>query len=155
MITLIKFMNKDLDLDLFKQEYLVAGLPEYGMLLAGFTRMGRQQYEPFASTQIISSQTDPGGGPDITDSADPGELRFRYEVALTAPQEAALDALLIAHDATQKSDIQIEREKDVTAKDQFIETFHDWDTLTALQKDNRTQELFRVVARLLDRGAII
>ena len=150
MATLIKFMNKDLDLDLFKQEYLATGLPEYGMLIAGFTRMGRQQYEPFASTQVISTAT---GQPDVT--AEPGELQFRYAVALTAPQEATLDAFLAAHDASLKSDVQINRERDVTAKDQFIQTYQDWDTLTDIQKDNRTQELFRVVARILDRSANI
>jgi len=155
METYVKIMNKDLDLDLFKQEYLATGLPEYGLLLAGFTRIGRQQYEPFASTQIISSRTDPLGGPDITDSADPGELRFRYEVALTVPQDASLETFLIAHDASLKSDVQVNRERDITSKDQFIQTYHDWDTLTDLQKDNRTQELFRVVARILDRTANI
>lgn len=151
MVTLIKIMNKDLNFSLFQQEYSALGLSPLSLLLAGFTRVPKGNYEPFASRQVISSASDPGGGPDITDSADPGELRFKFEVALTGPEEASLDAFLTAHNATQQSDAQINEARDITAKDQFIQTFQDWDTLTAVQKDNRTQELFRAVARLIDK----
>lgn len=152
MATLIKFMNKDLNFDRLRDEIIVAGLPsEFGLLIAGFTRVNKRLYEPFLTAQVISTASDPAGGPDITDSADPGELRFRHDPALSGPDEATLDGLLTAHDASLLSKSQQNSDNDITAKEQFVQTYQDWGTLTDTQKDNRTKELFRAVARLIDK----
>ncbi len=151
MTTLIKTMNKDMNFERFHEEMSVAGLPtDFGALLAGFNRISQRLYEPFLSTQIISRSTDPAGGPDITDSADPGELRFNFDPDLTAPQETTLDGVLTAHDATNLSTNQQNRDSDIAAIAPLVNNYQNWGTLSNPEKDNNHRQLTRLVARLLD-----
>ena len=151
MATLVKIMNKDMNFERMREEMSVVGLPTgFGALLAGFTRINNRLHEPFLSPQIISRASDPGGGPDITDSADPGELRFRFDLVLTALQETTLDGVLTAHDATNLSTSQQSNDTDIAAIAPLVNNFQNWGSLTAAQKDNNHRQLTRLVARLLD-----
>lgn len=144
-------MNKDMNFERLREEMSVAGLPtDFGALLAGFTNINNRLYEPFASTQVISTATDPAGGPDITDSAEPGELRFDYVPDLTGPQQATLDGVLAAHDATNLSTGQQNDDTDIVAIPALVSNFQNWGSLNAAAKDNNHRQLTRLVARLLD-----
>ncbi len=150
MATLVKFMNKDMNFERLREEIIAAGLPSgFGALLAGFTRINGRLYEPFLTTQVISTASDPGGGPDITDSADPGELRFRFDPDLTGPQETTLDGVLTAHDATNLSTGQQNNDSDIAAIAPLVSNYQNWGSLNAAQKDNNHRQLTRLVARLL------
>lgn len=151
MATLVKFMNKDLNFERLREEMSVAILPvSFGSLIAGFTQVNKRLYEPFLSTQVISSSTDPGGGLDITDSADPGELRFNFDPDLTAAQETTLDGVLTAHDATNLSTNQQNKDTDIAAIAPLVSNYQNWGSLTPAQKDNNQRQLTRLVARILD-----
>lgn len=150
MATLTKIANKDINIALLGQESEAAGVAWEGLLIAGFNRDGDRRHQPFTSRQIISSRTNPAGGV-FTDSADPGELRFRYSTALTPAQETVLDGILTSHDATQRSTSQINKDKDRAAVSGLVDTYREWNTLTNAQKQSRTRQLFRLVARLIDR----
>ena len=151
MTILIKIMNKDLNHERLRDEIEFAGLPaQSGLLIAGFTRINNRLHESFASTQIISRASDPGGGPDITDSAAPGELRFDYVPDLTAPQQVTLDGILAAHDATKLSRDQQNKDSDLAAIAPLIANFQNWGSLNNPAKDNNHRQLTRLVARLLD-----
>ena len=151
MATLIKFMNKDMNFERLREEIIAAGLPDgFGALLAGFNQVNRRLHEPFASRQVISRSSDPGGGPDITDSADPGELRFRHDPDLTGPQETTLDGVLTAHDATNLSTGQTNSDTDIAAIAPLVSNYQNWGSLTPAEKDNNHRQLTRLIARLLD-----
>jgi hypothetical protein len=143
-------MNKDLNFGLLMQEMAAAGVPIQGVLIAGFNHVGSGHYVPFVSTQVIATAT---GQPDVT--AEPGELQFRNDPALTGPQETALDGVLTAHDETQQSDIEVNRSADIVAKDLLIDRYQNWGTLSNAQKDTVLENLCRVVARLIDRSTNI
>ena len=130
---LIKIVVKDFNQDLLSQQMGTAGLLGGSLLWAGFDRINRRIYAPSA----LHGNT-------------PGELVFRYDPHLTEAQQDALDVILAAHDATQLSSNQQNKAQDEIDRQRFVQTFQDWDTLTATQQLNRTQELFRVVARLVD-----
>jgi hypothetical protein len=140
-------MNKDLNFGLLMQEMAAAGVPIQGVHIAGFDHVGSGHYVPFASTQVIATST---GQPDVT--AEPGELQFRNDLALTGPQETALDGVLVAHDETQQSDVEVNRSADIVAKDLLIDRYQNWVGLSNAQKDTVLQNLCRVVARLIDRS---
>ena len=151
MGTLVKFMNKDMNHERLREELEVAGVPpQAGLLVAGFTRINSRLYEPFLTTQIISTATDPAGGPDITNSAQPGELRFDYTPDLTEPQETTLDGVLTVHDATNLSTGQQNDDTDIAAIAPLVDNYNNWGSLTLAQKDNNHRQLTRLVARLLD-----
>jgi len=151
MATLVKIANKDINFERLREEMDAAGLPAgFGALIAGFNSINNRLHQPFLTTQIISRASDPAGGPDITDSADPGELRFRFDPDLTAPQEATLDGLLTAHDATNLSTAQQNNDTDIAAIPPLVSNYNSWGSLTLAQKDNNHRQLTRLVARLLD-----
>lgn len=135
MADLIKIVVKDFNQDLLGEEMaaVVPSLLGGGLLWRGFDRLNRNVYTP---------STVHGG--------TAGELVFKYDPELTAPREAQLDVVLAAHDATQLSSGQQNKAQDEIDRQNFVQTFNDWDTLTDAQKLNRTKELFRVVARLVD-----
>lgn len=135
MADLIKISVKDFNRDLLSQQMdaVTPSLLGGGLLWRGFERLNQRIYTP---------STVHGG--------TAGELVFRYDPDLTAPREAQLDAVLAAHDSTQLSTSQQNRARDEIDRQNFVDTFNDWLTLTDAQKLNRTRELFRVVARLVD-----
>ena len=150
MATLVKIMNKDLNLPLFREEMVAAGVPVEGATIAGFDYVGVGQYEPFTETRVISTHSDPAGGPDIEETAEPGELRFRFATVPTAPQEAIIDGVIAAHDATGQSTDQVQKQSDTAAIPILVDRWQNWDTLTNPQKDEVLKHLTRLVARLLD-----
>ncbi len=150
MVTLVKIMNKDLNLPLLREEMVAAGVPVEGATIAGFDYVGGGQYIPFTETRVISTHSDPAGGPDIEGTADPGELRFRFATVPTAPQEAIIDGVLTAHDATGQSTDQVQRQSDKDAIPILVDRWQSWGTLNNAQKDDVLKNLTRLVARLLD-----
>jgi hypothetical protein len=145
MVVVIKFADKNINPDRLHDELIAASIEPEGMLWAGFDRINNRLMEPFAETRVIATAT---GQPDTT--ADPGELHFRYPVALTAPQDAALDQLLLDHDHLQLSTAQQNKDLDEQAIPALISNFQNWGSLTPAQKDNNHRQLTRLVGRLLD-----
>ena len=143
---IVKIMNKDLNLSLLNEQLRAVGLGEHGLLLAGFKRVRKQEYEPFAGRSVIATSTT---GPD--DKADPGELRFKYDPALTSVEEATLDAILAEHVATDRSREQTNAQKDIDDAQVLADNYRSWDTLTSVQKDASNKVLTRLVARLENR----
>ncbi len=133
MAELIIVVVKDFNQELLGQEMQAAGLLGGGLLWAGFDKINRRVYSPSA----IHGNT-------------PGELRFKYEPELTEAQQVTLNGILAAHDSTQLSTGQTNKAQDEIDRQNFVDTFNDWNTLTNVQQLNRTRELFRVVARLVD-----
>lgn len=133
MAALIRIVVKDFNQHRLREEMDAAGLLGGGLLWAGFEELDRRIFTPSA----VHGNT-------------PGELRFKYDPPLTAPQETALDGVLAAHDSTNLSRSQINQDQDEVDRQNFITTFQDWNTLTNAQQLNRCRQLFRVVARLVD-----
>lgn len=144
MADVTKFAVKNLNLPLLFVELQAVGLAQSGLLVAGFEHTQNQRYRPFAVRTVI------GRSGDIVDSADPGELRFRFPNPLSTAEDTALDGVLAAHDATQKSSDQDNKQADADAVAPLVSNYRDWATLTAAQKDNNARQLTRLVARLLD-----
>jgi len=133
MAVLIKNVVKDFNRELLHEEMDAASLIGASLLWAGFTRLNKRVYTPSAAHGFTA-----------------GDLHFTYEPPLTAPQEATLDGILAAHDHTGTSTFQAHKDTDEQDRQDFVQTFNDWPTLTVAQQLNRTRRLFRVVARLLD-----
>ncbi|KKM85933.1 hypothetical protein LCGC14_1283980 [marine sediment metagenome] len=152
MHTLVKIVNKDLNLQLLLEEIDAAGLNRSGILLAGFvSRDDRTQlYTPNATRKVIGSRTVKDGVAETF--ADPGELVFSFDQALTPTEDTTLDAVLAAHDATKRTTLQLARTADDDAVPILVNNFQNWSTLTPLQKDNNHRQLTRLIARILDRG---
>jgi len=142
----------DVNLSLLKEEIAAAGLPQMGLGIRGMTSVRNEIFADlfvrFPSTQVIVTKT---GEPDVT--AEPGEINFKTQVALTTAEEITLAAVLTAHDATQRTVEQVRakehRESSVTLKN----IYQQWDTLTPAQKDSGTKEAIRRLARVIDRLA--
>ena len=132
-------------------EQVKPGLPQARLLWAGFqlTNNRRSLYVPNAGTKVISSSTQPDGS-TVEITAEPGEMKWSFAGDLTAPQEAALDAILVAHDSNDKSAGQIRSQQNNDASRAFRDIFNDWDSLNPQQKDANAKNLTRFMARLLD-----
>ena len=143
-VVVVKIANKNLNLPLLLDELRAAGLTQEGLLVAGFQHEGNQRYRPFTVRMVI------GKSGDVEDFADPGELRFRFADPLSVAEDAALDAVLAAHDATQSSTDQQNKQSDQDAIAPLVSNYRNWATLTAAQKDNNARQVTRLVARLLD-----
>ena len=133
MAALIKIVVKDFNQELLGEEMGAASLLGGGLLWAGFEKINRRVYSPSA----VHGNT-------------PGELRFNYDPELTEAQQTTLDGILAAHDATQLSAGQTNKDQDEVDRQNFVTTFQDWNSLTNAQQLNRTRQLFRGVARLVD-----
>lgn len=133
-MAVIKTVNKDINRELLFDQQRAIGLTEHGPLWAGFTELTRE----------IMTPSNIHGYPA-------GQLHYRERPPMGPALDAALDGVLAAHDPTQRSVGQVNRAKDEVARQLFIETFNNWDTLTNAQRMNRFKHLFRVSARLIDR----
>lgn len=147
MTTITKIMNKDLNLSLLQEELRAVGLGEQGLVTAGFDRWKKQELHPFTERRAFAWAT---GQPD--NFADPGELRFRYDPPLDAAQEAILDGVLAAHDATVRSREQTSRIQDTADALTLADNVRNWRRLTRAQKDENDRIVTRLAARLQDRG---
>ena len=143
-VEVVKIANKNLNLPLLFDQLQAAGLTQQGLLVAGFEHVGNQRYRPLTVRTVI------GRSGDVEDFADPGELRFRFADVLSSAEDTALDGVLAAHDATQNSSDQDNKQDDADAVAPLVANYRDWGTLTAAQKDNNARQLTRLVARLLD-----
>ena len=143
--TTTKVADKNLNFPLLTEELVASIMPAYGLLLAGFNSADGILYVPNAATKVISTRDTPGG--KVTDSADPGELRFETRNALTAAQNTALDRLLADHDATTRTAEQTRQAQDVTDANQLVTDYGAWDGMTAAQRDATTKIMLRLVAR--------
>ncbi len=144
MADVTKFAIKRINLPLLLDELQAVGLGSPGLLMAGFQSIQRQRYDPLAV------RTEIGRSGDTVDFADPGELRFQFRDPLSIAQDADLDAALLAHDATQNSTGQQQKQDDQDAVPALVSNYQNWGTLTDAQKDNNHKQLTRLVARLLD-----
>ncbi|MHC4236842.1 MAG: hypothetical protein ACYSSM_01035 [Planctomycetota bacterium] len=148
MVDVQKFAVKNLNFELLKEELAASIVPEFGARISGFNRVGDSIYEPFVGTQPIASRS--VGDTTVIETAEPGQLDFRFDVALTSAQDLALDLVLESHDSTGFSVAQTNKRADIDAIPRMVQTYQDWATLDATQKDNRTRELFRLIARVID-----
>ncbi len=155
MAALIKVRVKDFNGALLQQQLKAGSIPPGGLLWAGFHRQEDNIYEPFVEVETIGRRTNPDGGDDILDIAEPGELRFRFEPDLTPAQETLLNSILTNHDSTQFSEGQRNQATDLTAKDLLISRYQNWDSLNPQEKDVVLKNLTRLVARLIDRSTNI
>lgn len=147
MATIIKIANKRINLDRLTEELETAGIPLQGLLLAGFNRLNVRVNQPNASTKVIATGT---GKPD--DEADPGELRFTYDPALTTAEETTLDGVLVAHDHTVNSNAQDNQDQDAADAESLANDHREWNDLSNAQKDENQETLSRLTARLQDRS---
>ncbi len=145
MVVIIKFVVKDFNPDRLDNELEDQSLRPDGMKWAGFDRINNRLAEPFTERRVISTST---GQPD--QFGEPGELHFRYPIALTSGQEANLDQLLADHDATLLSRSQTNNKTDEDAIAPLINAYKNWGTQTPAEKDNVLRQLARIVARILD-----
>ena len=144
MADVTKFAVKRINLPLLFDQLQAIGLGAPGLLMAGFQAIQRQRYDPFAVRTPI------GQADGVIDFADPGELRFRFRDPLTGGEDTALDNLLAAHDATQNSEGQQQKQDDQDAVTPLVNNYNNWGTLTDVQKDANHRQLTRLVARILD-----
>ena len=147
MAVLIKIMDKDLNLECLQEEMIAAGLPEVGMLIAGFHLQNRRLYSPFTEPEVIARAT---GKDDVI--AQPGELQFRYDPPLTVGQKRTLDQVLLAHDATVLSTMQKNKDQDDADCLAIAENYRNWATLNSSAKDENARLVARLIARNQDRS---
>ena len=101
MVIIVRVVVKEFNSELLREELVALGLPM--PKFKGFESSGSAGfYTPNAARRVIARRTSQGG-PDITDSANPGELRFSLDSPLTSRQESDLDGVLAAHDSTQRT----------------------------------------------------
>jgi hypothetical protein len=150
--TLIATTN--INLELLREEIAAAGLVSAGILMAGFHLLrpsGLYGLNP--ARKEIGRRTDPADPTqDIITFADPGEIKFKFDATLTAPQEATLAATLAAHDPllfTQAQQQQIDHKASAAT---LKNIYQQWNSLTPAQKDAGTREAIRRLARLIDKG---
>ncbi len=150
MSTYIRTHVKDFNRDLL-HEQIRGILPEANILWAGFNLRDRRfsLYGPNAGTKVVSSHSQPDGS-TVEVTAEPGEMKWRFPHDLTPDQEVSFDAILAAHDATEKSSGQLQEEREKTAAAAFKSNAENWDSLTSEQKDNNARQLTRFMARVLD-----
>ncbi len=146
MATIVKFAIKDINPDRLRDEFELAVLVPSGILFAGFHSISNRLMEPFLTTEVIATHT---GLPDTT--AEPGELHLNYPSDPGAP----LDTLLAAHNATNLSNSQLNEDRDAAAAIAHKNAFDNWDTLTAIQKDNANMQAQRSLARLFNSATDI
>ena len=144
MADVTKFAVKNLNLPLLLEQIVTAGLTQRGLLLAGFLNTASDQYTPLAA------RTEIGRSGNVSDFADPGELRFTFGRALTPAEDTALDGVLTAHVSTVRTTDQQNKQTDRDSVDPFVANHRNWNTLTDVEKDDNAREVTRAVARLLD-----
>lgn len=147
MIIVLTFV-KDFNADLLREQ-LEAQLPGRvsSILWAGFDWNGIRKYVPIGAPRIIATTSGPGG--TITDTAQPGELRFTVPDDFSPAEETTLSNLLTAHDATQFTAEQTRRLVDLSNLNQ-IRVLFDIGPLI-LQPD--LVQLVRLLARHVLREA--
>ena len=141
MLTIVKFVVKDLNPERLREELETAGILPEGALFAGFDRISDRLMEPFSETRVIGRTT---GQPDRT--ADPGEIHLHY----VGDPGSALDVVFSAHNATVLSTAQTNHDADAAAIPILVNRYQNWGALSDSQKDNVLKQLTRLVARLLD-----
>ena len=118
MIAEIRTLQKNFNRDLLREE--LSGLQLETLQLAGFKRKGRFEGQPSTAPRRVSRVRQPDGT-YIEDFAQPGELRFIFTVA----PGAALDLILAAHDATQRTTEQTRIDQDETDLDVLLADYPD------------------------------
>ena len=141
----IRTVLKDFNRDLITEELVASALPFESIFLAGFQRKGNSRFvgEPTADPKLISRD----GVSGVEDFADPGEIRFVFTIALTVPQGAALDALLLAHDATVHTADQDRTRQDTQDYATLELQFPNIDAMT----NDQFKDYVTVMARLIIR----
>lgn len=142
-----KFVATDINPARLMEDIANASLPQPGMLYAGFDS-GKRIYTRFTETREIATVTDASGTTSFF--ADPGELRFTYDPDLSLSEQAALDAVLAAHDHLSLSVEQERQDKDVSVLVQVTNNLKkaNWTVLTSSSK----QETIRRALQLLFRN---
>lgn len=146
MSVLVKIANKNLNLELLREELgvAVASAGNFGLLMAGFHKLNNRVYEPNATTQVIATST---GEPD--DTAEPGELRFKTTAVLSAPAQAALDAALTVHDSTQLTSEQARVDQDAGDAVILLNDFNNFDSMNDTERAVVYKRMLRAIVRLL------
>jgi hypothetical protein len=140
---------KDYNRDLLNEELAAAPLPFESVFLAGFVRLGNFRGTPAPGPRIIFEDK----VNNITDIAQPGEVRFVFTTALTVGEATALDALLAAHDSLQHTAEQDRLNQDQTDLDSLEANFPGWDTFNTSQRNAFLKVLSRVVIREARKSA--
>ncbi len=143
MASEVRTVLKDFNRDLLREELVASVLPFESYQLAGFVKKNPFVGEPAPGPRVISRDN----VADITDIAQPGEIRFEFTTALTVPQGAILDALLNAHDATQHTAGQDRNRQDVLDYAALELNWPNIDTMTNAQLRTYISTLARVVIR--------
>ncbi len=133
MTDYVKIVNKNFNQELLQEELIIASLAGGGGYWAGFDKISQRIYAP----STVHGHT-------------LGELRFTFDPGLTVAQEETLDAILAAHDSTQLTAAQTNKDSDLSAIAPLKSNYQNWGTLDSAQKDNNHRQLTRLVARLLD-----
>jgi len=144
--TVLKSFNKDL----LNEELVASALPFESAYLAGFEPRGRPRivFDIAPGPRLISEDK----VNNIQDFADPGEIRFVFTTALTAPEATALDALLTAHDHTQRTTEQTRSVRDEAELSALEAAFPNWATFTGPERNDFLERLARSYLRYRRRS---
>lgn len=141
----IRTVLKDFNKPLLNEELVASALPFETVFLAGFKRQGADAdiLTPTPAPKLISDDR----VNNIQDFADPGEIRFVFTTALTAPEATALDTLLAAHDSAGTTGDQDRDAQDEIDLDRLITDLPNVPTMTNPEFEEHVERLTRVVVR--------
>lgn len=146
MVTVTKTGPATINVDRLLEELATLTIPPAGFGIAGYHRLDDRRYEANTAPTVIGQRSE--NGVVTEDIAQPGELRFRYAVALSAPQDAALVGALAAHNATQTSGEQQRQDLDEQEITGLLQDFQDLASAPfALLNNAQRFELLRRVLR--------
>jgi len=131
---------------LLVEEMTASVLPVVSGQLAGFDDVNRFEYAPATAPKLITRRRNQDGS-YTEDFAEPGELRFEFSAPLSVAENIALDDLLLAHDATQRTLDQQRQGQDETDLNTLVTNFPNWDSFNNTQRNNFLKVLARVVLR--------
>jgi len=143
MVDETRTVVKDFNRDLLVEELLASIVPFQSLDMAGFHRRGNFVAEPNAGPVVVFHDK----VNNITDTAQPGEIRFVVTSVLSGLEAAALDAALSSHLHTNRTADQARLEQDQTDLDTLETNYPNWDSFTAANKDAFLKTLSRVVIR--------
>jgi len=146
MVSDTRTVLKNFNRDRLTEQLTSSALPFIQVHLAGFEKINQFVRAPATEPRLILRRRLRDGS-YFEDFAQPGEVRFEFTIALTSAEAAALDALLSAHDATQRTADQQRIEQDDTDWNTLVANFPNWDSFNDTQRNNFLKVLARVVIR--------
>ncbi len=142
----VRTVLKNFNRDLLREELTASALPYESLHLAGFIRLNQAVGTPAPADVVITRKRETDGS-YTEDLAAPGEIRFVFTTALTGAEGTALDALLTAHDSTDRTQEQNRQIQDNDDVDTLVAQYANYDSFTDAQFKQYVKLLARVAIR--------